>query len=105
MHRAAVLAFALSALFGQDTALERLKREAANAKVAPDDKDARDDDFTRVAPLHRALRDWVESRLPADKASVHGSFSNLELDMKKELQGAGLTCLSQLTGLAADKSF
>jgi hypothetical protein len=90
MHRVVALAFAATALFGQDPALERLKREAENAKVAPEDKDAQADDFARVAPLHRALRDWIESRLPADKASIRGSFSNLELEMQKELQTSGL---------------
>ena len=37
-----------------------------------------------------ALRDWIESRLPRNKAALDADFSNLEARLNAELQQAGL---------------
>jgi hypothetical protein len=58
-----VLLLAAAALCGQDAALVRLKREAALVEASAKDKSKEPD----VTALHRALREWIESRLPEDK--------------------------------------
>jgi hypothetical protein len=77
--------FVAGALFGQATAFDRLKREAASAKALPADKENHD----AVMALHASLHDWIESRLPqiAGSAELH----NLEADLRGELDDAGLT--------------
>jgi hypothetical protein len=90
MYRVVVLALAVSALFGQDTASERLKREAARVKAYRQEKGATDEHPALVASLHQALRDWIESRLPADKASMPDSFCGLESALQWELKDSGL---------------
>src|SRR5580692_10945080 len=90
MYRVVVLALAVSALFGQDTASERLKREAARVKAYRQEKGATDEHPALLASLHQALRDWIESRLPADKASMPDSFCGLESALQWELKDAGL---------------
>src|ERR1700733_12131594 len=90
MYRVVVLALAGSALFGQDATFERLKREAARVKAYRQEKDAMDEQPAPVASLHRALRDWIESRLPSDKVSMPDSLSSLESALQRELKEAGL---------------
>ena len=69
MHRIVLLALAVSALFGQETPLDRLKREAVRAKSVSG-KDTTYEPALHVAAVHIALRDWAESRLPAWNAAV-----------------------------------
>jgi hypothetical protein len=79
MRRALLLLWIGSALFAQETPLARLKREAAHAKEAK-----------RPGDLHAALRDWIESHLPGDKATLGESLSYSESTMRRELKDAGL---------------
>lgn len=91
MIRTVILLFlAATAAFAQETPLDRLKREAASLKALPNEK-LPDDHITIAAPLHLALRIWIESRLPQDKGLLSQQFRNLESIMQDELEAAGLT--------------
>jgi hypothetical protein len=88
MYRAVLLLLLASGLFGQDAAFERLKTQATQLKnQTPDEKDP----VAQIAPLHLALRDWIESHLPPDKPSIAGTFSNIEGGLQAQLKIAGLT--------------
>jgi hypothetical protein len=90
MLRTVILLFAAAtAVLAQKTAFDRLKREAASLKAVPEEK-ITDDHVAMAAPLHLALRDWIESRLPEDKGLLSVTFGNLESSMQDELK-AGLT--------------
>jgi hypothetical protein len=65
-------------LSAQETALDRLKREALAAR----DLD-RESDKDPTPAIHRALRDWIESRLPADKGWL---VSERDLDTRVEIE-------------------
>ena len=82
-----VALFAASVLSGQQSAFERLNREAARTKAASSD----DDHAVAVTPLHLAMRDWIESRLPQERGGTATEFSQLEATLRGELQGAGLS--------------
>jgi len=45
---------------------------------------------TNVSSLHQALRDWIESRLPADRGMPEIMSGHLESDLQTELKQAGL---------------
>jgi hypothetical protein len=79
MYRAFLILLAAGALFGQESALARLKREAASSKTE-----------SSAAALHAALRDWTESRLPADRGMLEITSGHLESDLQEELKAAGL---------------
>lgn len=89
MRWALVFLFAAGSLFGQDAALVRLVREAERVKAASPDAQIESPDI--VAPLHLALREWIESRLPKNKGRLDVEFSSLQTSMEAELAGAGLT--------------
>ena len=77
--------FLTGALFGQGTALDRLKIEAARAKALP----SSNDDHSAVVALHTALRDWIESRLPQAAGSAESAeLYNLEGTLRRELADA-----------------
>src|ERR1017187_5003597 len=85
MIRTVILLFlAATAAFAQETPLDRLKREAAGRRALPNEK-LPDDHITIAAPLHLALRIWIESRLPQDKGLLSQQFRNLESIMQDEL--------------------
>jgi hypothetical protein len=80
-----------TALFGQnDAALDRLKREVALVKTSPREQNGE----TNVSALHRALREWIESRLPQDRghlpersalgASLREGLADAELTMRAD---------------------
>src|SRR5579863_7256635 len=79
MRRLVILLIAVSALCAQETPLTRLKREAERSKSSKE-----------VTAVHAALRDWIESRLPADKGALDVEFPSLEGAMTKDLESAGL---------------
>jgi hypothetical protein len=81
-------------LLGQDE-LNRLVAESvvlrasAAASQDPDKPDSSPRDlWTRQK---NALRDWIESRLPANITALDADFSNLEARLDAELEQAGLT--------------
>jgi len=76
---------AASGLFAQTDPLERLKSEVARVKALPDEKTDGE-----AANLHRALRDWIESRLPGDQGLLHVGMPRAEAVMRSELKEAGL---------------
>jgi hypothetical protein len=82
--RAIVFLLLACCLSAQETALDRLKREALAAR-----KLDRDSDANPAPALHRALRDWIESRLPANKALLE-TERNLDTTLETELHQAGL---------------
>src|SRR5689334_274947 len=71
-------------LSAQETALDRLKREALAAR----DLD-RDSDKEPSPALHRALRDWIESRLPANNGMLE-TERYLDTKLENELHQAEL---------------
>jgi hypothetical protein len=83
MYRVILLLLLASPLFGQDPALDRLKREAVLLKAATPGTQS-------VSQFHALLRDWIESRLPANKASMPGSLSAIESGMQMQLRMAGM---------------
>jgi len=90
MRSAILMLVAAAVLSGQDdVALFRLKHEAAQVKTAVKDaKDARDE--PSVTALHRALREWIESRLPTDKGLLSVKSASLESSLQADLTKAGL---------------
>ncbi|MGA3203819.1 MAG: hypothetical protein ABSF12_15135, partial [Bryobacteraceae bacterium] len=74
-----VLLLAAAALRGQDAALARLKHELAIAREQSerDEKDG----AARIAAVHAALRDWLETQLPKDVYSLAGGFSRLQASL------------------------
>jgi hypothetical protein len=87
MLRTVILLFAAAtAVLAQKTAFDRLKREAASLKAVPEEK-ITDDHVAMAAPLHLALRDWIESRLPEDKGLLSVTFGNLEIQHAGRIEG------------------
>jgi hypothetical protein len=78
MRLVAIALVAAAALGAAERPLDRLKREAAAAKAHGDE--AGFDGKAAVTSLHAALREWIESRLPADESA-----------MQTELKRAGLS--------------
>jgi hypothetical protein len=89
-----LLLAAVPSLFGQDelshlVAESVILRASAAASQDPDKPDSSPRDlWTRQK---NALRDWIESRLPANIAALDANFSNLEARLGAELDRAGLT--------------
>ncbi len=81
-------------LFGQG-ALDRLVAESVRlrgidpASPDPDKPDSSPRD--RWTNQKNALRDWMESRLPANITELDATFSNLEAQLVTELDRAGLS--------------
>jgi hypothetical protein len=101
MRSTIVLLLAAAALFGQDTALVRLKREAALVKASAKD----DSKEPSVTALHRALRDWIEARLPEDKGLLSVKSASLESSLQAELTEAGLDEPDAASANAADDDY
>jgi hypothetical protein len=85
--RLLALFFAAVALFGQESALERLKR-AMTAAQSENDKATKfgENGVARIGGVHPALRNWLESQLAP---SLH-SAADLEASLNKKLLVAGL---------------
>ena len=80
---------AASALFAQDAALDRLKKEAASLRALSKDQQWKVT-TEGLAPLHSALRDWIESRLPKNGHELRDP-TGLEATLQGELTKAGLS--------------
>jgi hypothetical protein len=93
MRTALVVLMTAGALLGQETALDRLKREAARMKVD-----------TASTAVHSALRDWIESRLPQTGGTAD-EFRKLEAAMRGELKEAGLNIPDPLANALPDLGF
>ena len=78
-----------SAIFAQDAALDRLKREAASAKALSEEQQWKVP-ADKLAALHLALRDWIESRLPKTEREFRDP-GGLETALQGELAKAGLS--------------
>jgi hypothetical protein len=91
MRRVLVGLFAASMLFGQATAFDRLQQEAARTKSLLATKESLDEQAANVIPLHIALRDWIESRLPQTLGPTGAELRNLETSLQVQLQVAGLS--------------
>lgn len=83
--------FVASALFGQVAAFDRLQAEAAKTKALFLAKDSLDEPALAAIPLHVALRDWIESRLPQTPGPTGADLHNLESALRVQLQAAGLS--------------
>jgi hypothetical protein len=90
-----VLLFATVSVFGQDTALARLKREMTvareQAERAAGERPPARDGGAGIAAVHSALRDWIEARLPKDSFSPQTGRFGIETSLSKELVAAGLS--------------
>jgi hypothetical protein len=73
---------AAGALLAQETPLTRLKREALRTQTQPLDK-------LDPEPLHRALLDWLEWRLPQFENSTT-QVTHVEASLSQELKEAGI---------------
>jgi hypothetical protein len=80
MHAVLVAWLAAGVLLGQQTPLDRLKREAARMKAGDGE----------VKALHLALRDWIEAHLPPS-ARTPVEFRNVEETLQRELKATGLS--------------
>jgi hypothetical protein len=89
MRWALVFLFADGSLLGQDAALARLVLEAERAKASSESSAERP--AAKVAALHVALREWIESRLPKNKERLAVEYSYLQASMRGQLDGAGLS--------------
>lgn len=84
------------ALFGQSAELDRLVAESARIRsLTPTQKYAGHDTFGSVkrpdwTGLKNLLRDWIESRLPANATELDAEFPSLEARLTADLQRAGL---------------
>jgi hypothetical protein len=87
MHRAVFPLFVVSTSSGGVKPLSRLKLAVEHAKAACANGK---DDAAAIRGLHLALRDWIESRIPGDKASFGHGLSSLESAMRTNLSEAGL---------------
>ncbi len=83
--------FLASALFGQTTPFDRLQQEVAQTKALFAAQDSLDRQANAVKPLHTALRDWIESRLPESPGPSGAELRNLETSLQVQLQVAGLS--------------
>jgi hypothetical protein len=77
-----------SALFGQDTPFDRLKREATRTRTLTSEKEKHEPAIA-VAALHAALRDWIEAQLPQRQGAT-ADLSRLEATLQNSLWGSGL---------------
>jgi hypothetical protein len=82
---------AASGLCGQDAALaklvqqaERLRIDAAGASFGPGAP-------RRLGGLHAALRDWIESRLPAKEGPPQADVATLQAALTADLRRSGLS--------------
>jgi hypothetical protein len=82
MRAALVFLMAAGALLAQETPLTRLKREAIRTQTQPLDK-------LDPEPLHRALREWLEWRLPQFEDSVT-QITHIEASLSRELKEAAI---------------
>jgi hypothetical protein len=89
MTRVFLALLSVTAIFASDTALDRLKRASEQAQVLNDDRDHKDAD-QRMAAVHSALLNWIESRLPHGETVTPGSLSILGDKLNEELEQAGL---------------
>jgi hypothetical protein len=90
MRSAILILLTATTLPGQDAALTRLQHEVSLVKASAGEPNTQ----PNVAALHRALREWVEARLPADKghmperaalgASLRADLADAELSMPAE---------------------
>jgi len=83
-----ILAAATPALFGQSAELDRLVAESARIRAVIEA-------HQQVAPtewtdLKSLLRDWIESRLPANAPELEAAFPSLEARLTAELWRSGL---------------
>jgi hypothetical protein len=81
---------AAGALLGQETAFDRLKREAARIQALASGESAPDMNAAALAPLHLALRDWIESQLPQKAGATPDEFRSLETALQRTLRDARL---------------
>lgn len=82
---------AACALLGQDAAFDRLKGEAARMRALSSGMDTREFHAGALAPLHLALRDWIESQLPQKAGTAAGEFRSLEAALRGKLRDARLS--------------
>ncbi len=96
MREFIALLFATS-LFGQDTALARLKHEMAVArearKVHRQQKQPAHDDSSQINNVHAALQDWLEPRLSKDVYSLASEYPRLQPSVQNALVENGLSKL------------
>ena len=83
---AVLLLAAAPFLFGQDE-LNRLVAESVPLRASAEREGSARDRWTKQK---NALRDLIESRLPANITALNADFSNLETRMNAELEQAGL---------------
>lgn len=95
--RALVWLLVASSLFGQVTGFDRLKRESAAVR-ALSGHDANHIPVAALAPLHLALRDWIESQLPQRSGTTAAEFNALETRLQGELRVAGLSLAGAQVG-------
>jgi hypothetical protein len=85
-------------MFGQDVALERLKRELYTVRAAElqrqTDTQPKDDGGAAIATVHSTLRDWIELRLPQTLQFLPRDVTLLQSSLQKELAAAGLFALN-----------
>jgi hypothetical protein len=88
---AALGLMAVTALLGQDAALERVSLASARVREAaanlPEFADA---PRKQLTDLHLALRDWIESRLPKTKAELDAGLPLLQQSLTADLARTGL---------------
>ena len=83
-------------LLSQTPPLERLVAESAQLRasspIANADRPSFADEFKRSkwTPVEIALRDWIESRLPTNRAELDRAFPQLKSQLTGDLWRAGL---------------
>jgi hypothetical protein len=85
---ALTLLLAAGGVFAQDAALDWLKKEAASVKALSEEQQWKVP-ADKLAALHSALRDWIESRLPRTAHEFRDPHG-LEATLQGELTKAGL---------------
>lgn len=84
--------FVAGAVFGQNTALDRLKREMAIARAQSEHvQQFGENGAARISAVHLALRDWMEPQLPKDIDSLATEFWHLQATLPQELAQTGLS--------------
>ena len=90
LRAALMLLLADVLLFGRETPLEKLQHEAVRLRRPHGEKGPGEEVEGREA-LHRALREWIESQLPRNKAELAGEPTRLNSKLQDELEKAGMT--------------
>ena len=90
LRAALMLLLADVLLFGRETPLEKLQHEAVRLRRPHGEKGPGEEVEGREA-LHRALREWIESQLPRNKAELAGEPARLNSKLQDELEKAGMT--------------